>query len=345
MAQDLASKRITHTPGRSRGVAAERPHGNDDRAHPVRLLGVGGLFLVRGSRDQRVAAIAALQRGRVSRRQLLEAGLSAGMIDRMVSRGRLHRLHAGVYAVGHLAPVELGEETAALLASPEGAALSHHSAAALWKLRPRLADVVDVTVRAGHDVRRSGIHAHRSRRLPTRDVRVRERLPVTSPARTLLDIAELVTERELERALDEALVTRIARRSQIQDVLERAQGRRGAPRLAALVHRTGGSTITRSEAEERFLSLVRQAGLPEPELNARLHGYEVDFLWRRQGLVVEVDGYRYHSSRSAFERDSAKGATLSAAGQTVMRVTWAQIDETAYAVVARVAATLARLAR
>lgn len=144
--------------------------------------------------------------------------------------------------------------------------------------------------------------------------------------------------RQLERGFDQALVTKVVRLGQIAHVLARARGRRGASRLQKLMDSsTGTTTVTRSQAEERFLALVRAADLPQPEVNCQTRGFEVDFLWRERGLVVEVDGYRYHSSRSAFERDSAKGAKLTAAGLHVMRVTWLQMEADSYAVVARLA--------
>jgi very-short-patch-repair endonuclease len=290
--------------------------------------------------------IAQRQRGRVNRTQLLTAGITSGMIGRMVRNGWLYQEHNGVYAVGHPAPIELGRETAALLACCEAAVLSHLTAAALWKLRPprRDDDPVDVLVPPGQHGSRNGIRFHRTRGLRRQDIRFFKGLPITSPARTLLDITGLVSERELERALDEGLVNRIVRAKEVRDVLARTRGRHGASLLANLLDGRAGSTVTRSQAEERFLALVRDAELPMPEVNARVHGYEVDFLWREQGVAVEVDGYRYHSTRSAFERDSAKGAKLTAAGLHVMRVTWLQMDHEPLAVVARLSQALVRAA-
>jgi very-short-patch-repair endonuclease len=309
----------------------------------VKVLGVDRLLVVSGSRDQRIAAIAAHQRGRVARRQLLAAGITEGMIAAMLARGAVYRRHAGVYAVGHLAPVEYGEETAALLAAGESAVLSHESAAALWGLRPALPPgaPVHVSLPRPDSAHRRGIIAHRTRTLLPRDIRIREHLPVTSPARTVVDIAGSLTERERERAVDEALVSRMATRAQVEDVLARNPTRPAAQHLRALLGAREQFTITRSEAEERFLALTRDAALPAPELNVRLHGFEVDFLWRAERVVVEVDGFSHHGSRSAFERDRAKAATLAAVGFTVIRVTWVQIAHEAFTVIANVAAALA----
>lgn len=332
------------TPDVHEGVVLSPSPGGAESTHLVKALGVCALIPVSGPRDRRIAMIAEAQQGRVSRRQLRAAGIGENAIDRLVAKRRLHRLHTGVYAVGHLAPTALGAETAALLACREGAVLSHRTAARLWKLRPAHDDngAVDVMILGRQTARPVGVCVHRTRLLTPGEVRVRCRLPVTSPARALLDIAELVSERELERALDEGLVSRVVRVAEVTDVLSRATGRHGAPLLAGVLDRRSGPTITRSEAEEKLLALIGAAQLPHPEVNVRVHGFEVDFLWREQRVVVEVDGYRYHASRSAFERDRAKGAKLTAAGLNVMRVTWLQMDEESHAVIARLAQALVR---
>jgi very-short-patch-repair endonuclease len=266
------------------------------------------------------------------------------MISWMLTVGRLHPKHRGVYAVGHLAPVELGDETAALLACGDTAVLSHQTAAAVWGILSSSPPGAPVHITAAKGQRgkgRPGIRAHRTRQLGHEDVRIKAGLPITSPARTLLDLARTEAERTVERALDEALVQGIVRVPEIAAIVGRYPRRREGRMLARLIERRVGPTITRSEAEERFLALVRAAGLPEPEINVRLHGYEVDFFWRAQKVVVEVDGYRYHSSRTAMNRDRRKDAALKAAGVDVNRVTWDQMDVEPYAVIARTATALA----
>lgn len=146
--------------------------------------------------------------------------------------------------------------------------------------------------------------------------------------------------RDLERALDEALVRRLIDRPRLLAALARAPGRHGAAPLRALLRRDGGPTLTRSEAEERVLSLVRAAGLPSPGVNVRVEGREVDLYWRRERLVVEIDGWKYHSTRAAFERDRRRDADLGAAGVRVMRVTWRQIVDEREALVARLVRAL-----
>jgi very-short-patch-repair endonuclease len=175
------------------------------------------------------------------------------------------------------------------------------------------------------------------RRLDPRDVARRKGLPITAPARTLLDLATVLSPRTLERAFDEAMRMRIVNERLLRELLDRSPGRHGAKALTALLVRTEGPAFTRSEAEERLLALIRAARLPPPELNVRVRRHEVDFLWRDAGLVVEVDGFAYHSTRAAFERDRLRDAELEAMGLRVIRVTWRQIAEEPHALVARLA--------
>lgn len=333
---------------RTEPVSPGRGHSSarfaDQPARAVSVLGASRRIIVSGSRDARIAAIAEYQRGRVSRRQLLAAGLSGSQIHHLARSDRLFREYAGVYAVGHPGEVPLGRETAALLAAPDDAVLSHASAAPLWGIGavPTDPDVVHLLVDAGGETRRAGICAHRSRTLRSVDRRLRMNLPVSSAARMLLDLAAELDDRLLERAFDQALVLGASTHREIADVLKRAGGHHGRRALRELAEDHITTTVTRSEAEERLLALVRVAGLPEPHVNARLHGYEVDFLWPAATLVVEVDGYRFHSSRAAFERDRIRDARLQAAGLEVLRVTWRRIEREQFSVIAEIAAALAR---
>jgi very-short-patch-repair endonuclease len=307
------------------------------------VLGVSTEIAVIGGRDQRIAQIAGQQRGRIAQDQLLAVGVAYGTIRWMAARDRLIRLHRGVFAVGHLAPIELGAETAALLAVGEGAVLGSWSAARLWGLAPHGGDGLIHVVLSGRrgPTRLNAVAVHRTRILDDRDVRIRAGLPVLSPARALLDVAEEATDRQLELAFDRGIVDRIVRPHEVEELVARTAGRRGGPRLARLVERqASGSSVTRSEAEELLLALLRAADLPEPMVNQRLHGYEVDFHWPAERLVVEVDGFRFHSTRRAFEHDRRKDAALRAAGETTMRVTWRQMQEEPYAVVVRIAQAL-----
>ncbi len=297
-----------------------------------------------GTRDQRVGAIANLQRGRVTRRQLLDAGITDGMIHRMAAQGSLHRRYPGVYAVGHLAPIELERETEALLACPDGAVLSHISAAFLWQLRrePGMGEPIDVTLQAETRVRLNGIRSHRTSILDRRDVRIHRGLPVTSPARALVDNAGVVSPDELEQELDDALNRNLLRPAQIRDALERAgHGRRGTALLARLVENRDKNGRSRSRPERDLRSLIVDADLPRPEMNVELHGYTVDFVWLDLKVVVEDDSWLFYSSRAKFESDRRRDAVLEAHGWTVIRITARQLAQEPYAVIARLAATLA----
>jgi very-short-patch-repair endonuclease len=234
----------------------------------------------------------------------------------------------------------LAEEMAAVLACGRGAAISHRAAAVLQRLLERREEIIDVTVGRSNR-RRPGLRVHRSRTLTSEDVLIHRGIRVTTPTRTLLDLAETEPARELERAYDEAVAQRLVTSTSIVAAVERARGRHGTSELRALVTRFEEPAFTRSQAEEHCLALIRQAGLPLPRVNAPIGPHCVDFLWREAGLVVEVDGYRFHSSRAAFERDRRRDAHLQAAGFRVMRVTWRQLKQEPLAVVARLARVLA----
>jgi very-short-patch-repair endonuclease len=338
------TRETLRTERREAGVAAGTGIDPGNASYRVKLLGVRSLFRVSGTPDQRIAAIAGMQRGRVARRQLLVVELTGNMIDHRVARARLHRVHAGVYAVGHLAPIELGRETAALLAVADGAYLSHGSAAALWGLCPPIGsdEPVEITVVGGRSVARAGILAHRTDHLDERDTRIYRRLPVTSPARTLFDIAGTRSDDEVEQALDDCLWHKLVQPHEIRDVLDRSgRGRKGAALLGALLdERLNRPSTSRSRYERILRELIRAADLPEPEMNVPLHGYVVDCVWRELRIVVEVDGYVYHGNRTKFESDRRRDAVLEAAGWTVIRITRRQLDQEPYAVIARLAQAL-----
>jgi very-short-patch-repair endonuclease len=291
-----------------------------------------------------ISALAARQRGVVARRQLLAAGISATMIGRRRRDGRLHELHRGVYLVGHSVPPALALEQAALLACGDGAVLSHWTAASLWKLLPHPArrDVC-ITVPPARRIERPGI-AIRRMRLVHRDIRRRHGLPVSSPPRTILDLAAEpgrdqrtgMPPRELEALIAEAQYRGLASEAELRRQVERNRGRRGVHSVATILDFPGGPRRTRSPSERELLSLLRRFGIDGFETNARIGGYEVDFLWRDEKLVVEVDGYAAHSGRLAFERDRLKAATLTANGLRVLPITGRQIRHDPRGVVSRV---------
>lgn len=303
---------------------------------------MGRVVAARSGYDAAIARIARGQRGLVTRHQMVSAGMSSAAIAHRVALGRLHRMHRGVYLVGHEIPPVLARELAAVLACGVGAVLSHRSAAALWSLPSAPQRELDVTTDQRGRSQRPGLRVHRVRTLPAGDRTRRHAVPVTTPARTLLDLSQVVGRRELQRAFEEAAARRLVRAESLLAELERAAGRRGSVALRTLIQRSAGPALTRSEAEARLLALVRAADLPPPETNVAVGRYEVDLLWRAQALVVEVDGYAFHSSPAAFERDRLRDARLSAAGLRVTRVTWSQIVETPEALIARLAVALAR---
>ena len=210
---------------------------------------------------------------------------------------------------------------AAVLACGSEALLSHRSAAALWAFRPAAGPLVDVTTtRSRHGER--GIRVHRVRALDPEDRTRRDGIPVTTVARTLLDLAETVSPTQLQRAFEEADRLGLLDVRALECLGDRCPGRRGLKPLAALLamHRDP-APMTRSELERRFLDLCRNAGLPPPVVNATVAGMEVDMLWPREKLVVELDGHAYHRTRAAFERDRVRDAVLQQAGHRVLRVT------------------------
>ena len=274
--------------------------------------------------------MAARQRGLVTREQLLDAGLTPDAIDGRLHSGRLHSVHRGVYAVGHPALAPLAAEQAALLACGPGSVLSHLTAAVLWELLPAAGPAIHVTVTGGRMPRPpAGVRLHRAAVLePAR----REGLPVTTPVRTLLDLAATATAPQLARALNDAQVRRLI---SIDELLAAAAGRRGAHALRTALEDHHG--YTRSRAERQLLALVKRAGLPRPRTNVRVEGFEVDAHWPEARLVVEVDAYGTHGTRTAFERDRLRDARLQSAGFRVLRITWSQLTQRPEAVVASLA--------
>jgi very-short-patch-repair endonuclease len=231
---------------------------------------------------------------------------------------------------------------AAILACGDGSIVSHRSAAGIWGLVIGGSRApVEVTVVRARAPSRPGIRVHRARSLDARDVRRVERIPVTSPARTILDLAARTEGLELERMIAEGIRRGLVRETQLRELLGRSGGKRGAVALRDAVSGECGPAFTRSAAERMFLALVRSAGLPEPLVNAMVEGHEVDFLWPRHRLIVEIDGAAYHSDRAAFERDRLRDAELQAAGFRVIRVTWRQLTEDPRGTIGRLEKVLA----
>ena len=225
------------------------------------------------------------------------------------------------------------KEMAAVLACGAGAAVSHKSAAILWDLLPcgRESGPVHVTVPDRGVSAKRGIVCHRSRWLEPVHVSSVEGIPATTPARTILDLSTCVGPRQLEQALAQAERRQLLTLDELRAVIQRRSGRPGTSALRALLQCHGSPALTRSEAEERFLALIRRAKLPKPEANVIVGGHELDFLWRYEGVAVEVDGYAFHSSKQKFERDRRRDAQLAALGVQVIRLSWRQIVDEPHA--------------
>ncbi|HEX9966853.1 MAG TPA: type IV toxin-antitoxin system AbiEi family antitoxin domain-containing protein [Solirubrobacterales bacterium] len=251
-------------------------------------------------RDRRVAQIAARQHGVVSTEQLRAAGLGHTVVAERCLAGRLHRIHRGVYAVGHPGLSLEGRWMAAAIAVD--GAVSHRSAASLWRLLPPLEGPVHVSVpSSGGRRQRAGVRVHRCKSLESRHLTRRLGIPVTTPARTVADLRGSVSPQELRRAIRQAEVLGLA-----TGLEESVEG-------------------TRSELERRFLRLCRRAKLPAPEVNVRIGPLTVDFLWRDRRLVVETDGWRYHRGRQAFEDDRSRDLALRSRGYEVVRLSYRQV--------------------
>jgi very-short-patch-repair endonuclease len=258
--------------------------------------------------DPFIAEIAARQHGVIGSAQLRSAGLDKDAIARRRRAGRLHRLHRGVYAVGHTKVSFEGRCVASVLALGADVAVSHRSAAAVWGMLPAHEGPIHTTALGnGGRKKRRGIAIHRSRTLTARLTTRRKGIPITKPSRTLRDLRRTAPQLVYRAALRRALDLRLIRSAGIPEV-----------------------DLARSELERLFLRLCRRHRFPEPEVNARIDTFEVDFLWRDRRLVVETDGFRHHGHRAAFGSDRAKDAHLQSLGFRVLRFTYRQLaDRTA----------------
>jgi very-short-patch-repair endonuclease len=279
--------------------------------------------------DAAIARLADRQYGVVARRQLVAMGVGNRAVGDRLRRRSLIRLHRGVYAVGHRRLTIEGRWLAAVLAVGSGAVLSHRDAAALHGMRatPESRKVSVTTTRAAREI--PGVWLYRRRVLPPDEVEVARGVPVTSPARTLVDLAPMLTAAQLAGTLGEADRRDLLDLDAVEEALKRARTRHGQGhrRLKAALdaHRRTGAVLLRSALEERFLDLVLNAGLPQPHLNAPTAGYQVDALWPDCRLVVELDGWAHHKERHAAARDREKTNELQLHGYTVLRFLHADV--------------------
>lgn len=275
----------------------------------------GGKLRIGGA-DAAIAALAGRQHGVVARRQLLALGVTGRSVERRIEGGRLHRVHPGVYAVGHSVLTQHGHWMAAVLAGGPGAVLSHRSAAALWRIRPTSSPRIEITV--PKQLRPRPRLLPHCAVLPPDEKTTLHGIPTTTAARTQLDLAAVVPRHQLDRALNEAEVLRL---QGPQELLARYAGKRGTRTLRTLLSMSR-STPTRSELEADFKAFLdARPKIPRPENNTIIEGYEADFVWRDAKLIVELDGYATHGTRRSFERDRARDRRLLAKGWRTARLT------------------------
>jgi len=294
-----------------------------------------------------IGELARKQHGLVTLGQLQSAGLSPSGVRKRVARGRLHRLHRGVYAVGHSILSGPGRVLAAVLAYGPGAVASHRTAAGLLGLIADGRATIDVSLpRAARS--RPGVAAHATATLLADDLTRRHGIPCTGVARTLLDLADAAPRRLVERAVEQAQVLRVFDLRAIEAVLTRADGRRGGVVLRAVLAEAADEPgLTESELEERFLELCRAGGLPRPEVNVWLEldsgpAIRGDFVWREQRLIVETDGWASHGTRRGFEADRLRDQRVRLAGWEPLRFTRRQVVRDPERVTATTAALLYR---
>ncbi len=279
-----------------------------------------------------VAALAAKQDGLVSRRQLVVLGMDDDAIALRVLSGRLHRVRRGVYAVGHVGETIRSRLRQAVLAIGDDAAVSDLSAAAELRVRSPHPPVVDITCPRALRTR-PGIRLHR-RRLDSDEVRVLDGIPVTSPARTLFDLASTVSARTLERIANQAFVERLVTVEELAAAADRHRGRRGSRAFARLLGRIDpeGRRV-RSPLEIRLGAFLRGRGFPPYETNQRLRigtdVVEADVLWRDRRVIVEADGRDPHLAPLTFASDRRRDRRLSARGWTPVRITSEDLDHRA----------------
>ncbi len=286
-------------------------------------------------------ALATRQHGAVTRGQLLALGFEGDAVTHRLERGRLHpTAWRGVYAVGRPQLSRLGLWMAAILSCGDGAVLSHRSAAALWGIRPAQQGVIEVSVPAGRLPRRAGIVTHRRARLGCDGMTTHNGIPVTTAVRTLVDLAVISRADDLEAAVNAADKLDLVSPGELRAALGKLAGQRGVAILRALLDRPTFA-VTDSRLEQRFLPIVRRAGLPPPLTQRWVNGFRVDFYWPSLGLIVETDGLRYHRTPAEQTADRRRDQAHLAAGLTCLRFSRAQVVFEPQ----HVEATLAQVAR
>jgi very-short-patch-repair endonuclease len=284
------------------------------------------------------------QHGVISRKQLLELGITPDGIKHRLSNGRLYRIRRGIYSVGRPELNKHGRWMGAVLACGNGAALSHSSAAALWRIGFEQRSVIELSLPSPFQKRHRDLRIHRRPSLnPERDLTREYGIPVTTPIQTLIDMSLRLDRAGVERMINETDKYNLTNPPQLRRALD---GRAGEPGVARLRHILDRRTfrLTKEELERRFLPLARRAGLPVPLTGQFVNEFEVDFYWLDLGLVVETDGLRYHRTPAEQARDRLRDQAHTAAGLTQLRFTHEQVRYEPEYVVEILAQTASRFA-
>jgi very-short-patch-repair endonuclease len=260
----------------------------------------------------------------IARHQLLALGFTRNGISHRRKTGRLHLLTRGVYSVGRTGLSQEGRWMAALLACGAGAVLSHRSAGAHYGIADERPGAIEVSIRGSSEPRRDGLRVRSRPSLPSREVGTLRGIPITSPVRTMLDLARVLGPRGLERAVNEADKRDVVDAEALRDALDDHVGEPGVRPLRRLLDRDT-FVLSDEELEVLFRPLALKAGLPLPETKQIVNGFEVDFYWPDLKLVVETDGLRYHRTPAAQARDALRDQTHTAAGYARLRFTHHQI--------------------
>jgi very-short-patch-repair endonuclease len=290
-------------------------------------------------RSREAWELAGSQHGIVARRQLLELGFNRREIEHRVGRGRLHLVMRGVYAVGWPRLTRERRWMAAVLACGAGTMLSHRSAAALWGIGKELRGRIDVSVRRRCELRRPGLRVLSRTTLAAADIMEYDGIPVTSPTRTLVDLATELSPLGIERAVNEADKRDLVDPETLRLRLGDYEGEPGVPLLRKLLDKRTFRLFD-SDLEILFRPIAVEAGLPFPLSKQKVNGWEVDFYWPELGLVVETDGLRYHRTASSQTRDIRRDRAHALAGMTALRFAHYEVKHEP----ARVRAELSRAA-
>lgn len=298
-----------------------------------------------GARDAALAALAYDQYGVVARAQLLAAGFSVAEVEVLLARRRLHPVHRGVYAVGHRRLTEKARWMAAVLAGGDGAVLSHRSAARLLRILDQQPARIEITTphSSGSGRARSGLRVHRTRRLDAEDFEQRWGIPVTSPSRTLVDLASVLRPRALRDGVHATERLHLLDLAKLSRLCDRSGGRRGIGQLRRILASYRPLPETRSWLQDRYLRLCDEAGLPRPAADVVVEGYEVDCFWPEHGVVVELDSWGFHRNPDSFEVDRKRDIDLRLAGLTTLRFTHRRVVGEPRSVIAETRAALQRV--